>query len=68
MVCRADWADECSVNGGDGESLLSKLYPSFDIRSRNEGSREFIPAFHNPELVDYHTSTVHVSLLKLILF
>ncbi len=24
-----EWGDECSVNGGDGERLLSKLYPTF---------------------------------------
>ncbi len=23
------WGDECSVNGGDGERLLSKLSPTF---------------------------------------
>ncbi len=40
---------ECSVNGGDGERLLSNfLQPFLDRRSCNDGSRELIPVFHNP--------------------
>ncbi len=46
------WGEECSVDGGDGERLLSKLPQPFleniDIRSCNDGSRERIPVFHNP--------------------
>ncbi len=46
---------ESSVNGGDGESLLSKLPPPFleniDRRSYNAGSRELIPVFHSPHVV-----------------
>ncbi len=37
--------DECSVNGGNGETLLSKLSPTFeniDRESCNDGSRELI--------------------------
>ncbi len=37
-----DWADECSVNGGDGERLLSKLF----LKVVTEGSRELFPVYH----------------------
>ncbi len=44
-----EWGDECSVNGGDGERLLSKLFRNnIDGRSCNNGSRQFIPVFQNP--------------------
>ncbi len=43
--------NECSVNGGGGERLLSKISPTFleniDRRSANDGNKELIPVFHN---------------------
>ncbi len=43
------WGDECSVNGGDGESLRPKRFPTFfekiDRRTCKDGSRELIPVF-----------------------
>ncbi len=42
-----DWADECSVNGGDGERLLSKRF----LNVLTEGSRELFPELHNPHLM-----------------
>ncbi len=40
------WGEEGSVNGGDGERLLSKHFPHFfgniDRRSYNYGNRELI--------------------------
>ncbi len=47
------WGDVCSVNGGDGERLLSKLsikpfLENTDRGSCNDGNRVLIPVFHNP--------------------
>ncbi len=46
------WGDECSVNGRNGERLLSTLSPTFfeniDRGSCNNVSRQLIPVFHNP--------------------
>ncbi len=51
-----EWEDECPVNGGDGERLLSNflqpLLEKFTIRSCNDGSRELIPVIHNPHRKD----------------
>ncbi len=43
----------CSANGEDGEDFYSTFTQPFlkniGRRSRNDGSREFIPLFHNPQ-------------------
>ncbi len=33
-----EWGEECSVNGGDGERFLSKLSPTFFLKTLIEGA------------------------------
>ncbi len=44
---------ECSVNGGDGKdfcpNFLQPFLEKFDRRSCNDGSRELIPIYYNPQ-------------------
>ncbi len=48
----ANWDDEISVDGEDGENLspnfLQPLLENFHRRSCNDGSRELIAMFQNP--------------------